>query len=397
MVRHVFAEMSYWFDSFFQTLGVLLVELVALVDDFGKRTTEDVFAHAVPYGRAFLEMLQRDDVSRRIAQMMGPVYYRCLYDDLSSSEEDEFGLAASYEYVMNFLFSNASAAVDESLVDDSLVDDSLVDERRLDRFVARQRSRLDAALQRPVGCGADGVNAHIAAVFYDKTRFESQTEAERAALAAAWKSRALMVASPLLSQANVLMYYDTDQLGFAYHSDFVVASPVLLNALAMNYVVQFRCLDFFVDEVVLPERASPLLPLHAVVDEAENKKKNQDKEEGADFQAFVKEHSHAFVQRKPAVDKERKVLPAIVVRNHFVYKGKVSDYSFVQKMASVPVPLVAKKEALFGVRPSFDCLFEDVLGRMEPDVEVVESAANTPLDYKTFKKRGLLRRLLGRS
>lgn len=312
-----------------------------------------------------------------MAGLLGPGYYNTLYEDEdwvdTPSYQWEGVLGTSYEAVMQFFFSSGKDVVDEQEEQDT-------DEVRMDRFVEKQRTLFDAALQGDV-CR---VNANLGPVFYDKARFEGQTEAERAALAAAWKSRALLVASPLLSQANVLMYYDTDQLGFAYHSDFVVASPVFLNALAMKYVVQFRCLDFFVDEVVVEDWKSPLLPLHAVEDE---KKEEEESKDAAEFQAFVKEHAGAFVQRKKDPE-NRKVLPAIVVRNHFVYKGKMSDYSFVQKVAS-SVP-VAKKEALFGVRPSLDCLFEDVLGS---DVEMVESPS---LDYKTFKKRGLLRRLLGR-
>jgi hypothetical protein len=168
------------------------------------------------------------------------------------------------------------------------------------------------------------------------------------------------------------MYYDPLRLAFAYHCDFAIPNT-LLEDVAMKYVSQFRCLDFFVDATVW---TSPLLPLHAIEDE---KKKESDKEVNA-VRDFLKEHSGAFIH-KPET-KKVKVVP-IVVSNRFISKGKISDYSFLLKLE--PKKPVLSKEAIYGIKPSMDCLFEDVYSKKIQGM--FDDLSESTYSYKAYKKK----------
>ena len=168
------------------------------------------------------------------------------------------------------------------------------------------------------------------------------------------------------------MYYDPYRLAFVYFSDFAISSPLLLNALAMKYVVLYHCLDFFVDEEIYN---SPLLPLHAV--EEEQGKALQENVDTS-LKHFLKEHSAAFFSPKKKT--EKKNVP-IVTANRFLYQGKTSNYKFLMDVTNNELKKKNRiKEMVFGLKPSLDCLFQDV---MDKDLECDR------FNYREFKKRSL--------
>jgi hypothetical protein len=71
---------------------------------------------------------------------------------------------------------------------------------------------------------------------------------------ASWRRRVLMEPTP---RGNVYMHYDVYKQGFAYYCDQSVMPYEVLNAVAMKYVLTYRCRDFFVDESVLRTVAAP--------------------------------------------------------------------------------------------------------------------------------------------
>lgn len=71
---------------------------------------------------------------------------------------------------------------------------------------------------------------------------------------ASWRRRVLMEPTP---RGNVYMHYDVYKQGFAYYCDQSVMPYEVLNAVAMKYVLTYRCRDFFVDESVLRSVAAP--------------------------------------------------------------------------------------------------------------------------------------------
>jgi hypothetical protein len=130
--------------------------------------------------------------------------------------------------------------------------------------------------------------------------------------------------------------------------------------------------------------------LHSVEEE---KKPVLNDESKKQFQEFVKSHSSRFLTKKEGSvtggNGKRKVSP-IIIRNRFIYKSKILLYSFLQK--SVPVfenKKVVQKEMVFGIKPSLDYLFTDVMNKdidgMFSDSSVETASQN--MSYKTFKSR----------
>ena len=72
-----------------------------------------------------------------------------------------------------------------------------------------------------------------------------------------WKSRIMYSDTPI---GGVAMYYDIFKQGFSYWCDQPFVNYDVLNAVAMKYVSRFQCLDFFMDENVVPNgKTSPLI------------------------------------------------------------------------------------------------------------------------------------------
>ena len=236
---------------------------------------------------------------------------------------------------------------------------------------------------------SDDVNLNVPAAFYKRADYNAIQDEDMVVLCREWKSRVLMTASPLVQQGNVLMYYDPSRLAFVYHCDFAVSNAVL-EGFAMKYVTKFRCLDFFVDETVWK---SPLLPLHALEDvdtgddDTTKKEKEKEKKDKDDVRDFLKEHSSAFIAAKPDA-KKVKVVP-LVIKNRFVHKGKLMDYSFLsteKRGGSGKKKVVLNKEAIYGIKPSMDCLFQDVYGGKNIEGMFEESTTPT-FSYKDYKNR----------
>ena len=71
-----------------------------------------------------------------------------------------------------------------------------------------------------------------------------------------WKTRILIDSSP---RGNIIMYYDVYKQGFAYYSDQNSIPYCILNAVAMKYVLMFKCRDFYMNTNCLPKDfVSPL-------------------------------------------------------------------------------------------------------------------------------------------
>jgi len=101
-------------------------------------------------------------------------------------------------------------------------------------------------------------NLNINYVFYSKSQYQEMIKDTKNPLEQQWKTRILFESTP---RGSVIMYYDPFKLGFSYYSDQTIPYNIL-NAMAMKYVIHFRCRDFFIDEQVVPENTPlPLLKL----------------------------------------------------------------------------------------------------------------------------------------
>lgn len=93
------------------------------------------------------------------------------------------------------------------------------------------------------------MNANIDSVFYNQTELKRAVEEPDNDLELKWRRRHMNISTP---RGNVIMYYDAFKMGFAYYCDQFMPYK-LLNAVAMKYVIMYRCRDFFVDETVVAD------------------------------------------------------------------------------------------------------------------------------------------------
>lgn len=180
---------------------------------------------------------------------------------------------------------------------------------------------------------ADG---NIDAVFYDKTEYTKEMEIHNNEQEQVWKRRVLMDSTP---RGNLIMYYDPYKLGFAYYSDVYLPYHIL-NAAAMKYVVMYRCRDFFVDELVIPEtHPSKIGKLYFVEKDAKKESKSP-----ANTAVNSSANSAVFAQlknyNKPSgrvstetakTDGSKTETKPEKVKNVFVNLGKIANYSIIQK------------------------------------------------------------------
>ena len=144
-----------------------------------------------------------------------------------------------------------------------------------------------------------------------------------------WKTRVLFENTP---RGNVIMYYDAFKQGFAYYCDQTSIPYYLLNAVAMKYVITYRCRDFFVDNQETPENnPSPLLK-----NEEPTKSQNTNDKESSNkpikstaFAKFKNYNNVATKVKKLDNDKSEKN-DKPYIRNKFICLGKIINFKLIQ-------------------------------------------------------------------
>jgi hypothetical protein len=222
-------------------------------------------------------------------------------------------------------------------------------------------------------------NANVDPEFYNTELYKTALVGSDNELEKKWKRNILYSNTP---RGNIVMFYDAYKKGFAYYCDTQSVSANILNALAMKYVMAFRCRDLFMDNHLTPEeRDSPLIQLQ--IDE-ENKEKEKKKEsmnninpdllKKAPFAKLKKYNTaptNANRNGEEKEDKKEKEEPHYT--NKFIYLGKVLNFSFIQKAKRTKVSSVASSAAFQGSK--FEGMFEQE-HQLQKDV----------MSYKDFKK-----------
>jgi len=211
-------------------------------------------------------------------------------------------------------------------------------------------------------------NANIPQLFYNKQEYdEYMNQNSTTELETQWKTRILLEYTP---RGNVSMYYDPFKMGFAYHCDQKTVSYELLNACAMKYVKLYSCLDFFVDELTIPETyTNPLIPLYYSVGNTQNSVDNTKETKETHVKTII---DGPFIKRKKQEQtnkteekKEEKM------KNKFLYVGKLSNNTFLNTQKKTVRGIATFKS------PLLDSLEENA------DVQ------NQRLTYKDFKYNNL--------
>ena len=198
-------------------------------------------------------------------------------------------------------------------------------------------------------------NQNIDAFFYDKTKYKQVFEDPKNEYEVIWKRRILYMTTPI---GNIAMFYDPFKLGFSYYADQSYVKYDILNAMAMKYVILFRCLDFFMDEHI-SKIPSPLIKVHFI----EDKKTDTSKPNYNAIQAAKTDKSPFAKFKKPSIDLppilRNKLLPNTrtneinekekakekeknLNRNKFLYLGKIQNFNFIQ-----PIPKNRRRIPIF--------------------------------------------------
>lgn len=196
-------------------------------------------------------------------------------------------------------------------------------------------------------------NSNIEKELYDydkrKTIFaESANETEKR-----WRSRILIEHT---YRGNVIMYYDSYRMAFAYYSDEQVVPHKALYHAAIKYVVRYRCRDFFIDMDVFPD--NPMIEVLKKEDEilktkskptynpeGEIKKPPVKKEKEKPNPVFAKLKDYR--NKKDDANKDKpKDHP---FSNKFVRMGKTCEFNIIQRPPNKKIEAV--NSLLFSDKP----------------------------------------------
>jgi hypothetical protein len=180
-------------------------------------------------------------------------------------------------------------------------------------------------------------NQNIEAFYYDKVQYKQVFENPKNEYEMIWKRRILYMTTPA---GNIAMVYDPFKLGFSYYADQSYVKYNILNAMAMKYVIIFRCLDFFMDEYIT-KTPSPLIKIHFIEDKKTDVSKpnyNATQLAKTDKSPFAKFKKTAInlppiLRNKFIPTPQQKELNEDLNRNKFLYLGKIRNFEFIQ-----PIP-----------------------------------------------------------
>lgn len=147
-----------------------------------------------------------------------------------------------------------------------------------------------------------------------------------------WKKRILYVTTPM---GNIYLYYDVYKMSFIYFCD-KIATSVVLNAVAIKYVLTYFCIDLYVNEKDLGIYADNNKHLEALIKYHEYDKpklihNNSRHDSGVFVKKKTKEIKKKEEQPKKEQEKEEKEDEREYFKNKFIYAGKVYNIKILQK------------------------------------------------------------------
>lgn len=171
-------------------------------------------------------------------------------------------------------------------------------------------------------------NANVEASFYDNEKYNKIVAEKENVLEVAWKQRILYESTPM---GNVIMYYDAYKKAFSYYADVSISYGVL-NAVAMKYVMVYRCGDFFIDNAITVKE-SPFAHDHEMDVVAKTKKNDKFDVRKGPFARLKKSQDNKTLPEKKKEEKDV-AIQKNVVKNKFVFLGKSRDFDFLKRGVS---------------------------------------------------------------
>jgi len=210
-------------------------------------------------------------------------------------------------------------------------------------YYQQNKSKFSASFDKNIN-----YNQNIDSVFYIKSEFRELIMVEGNNLEKEWRTRILFETTP---RGNIIMFYDPYKQGFSYYSDSTGIPYNILNAVAMKYVLMFRCRDFFVDNNVihyfnesssdalenLNKYESPLIPLYYT--EKTSKKSNLHNKTGSQFNK-IKSYGpfdnknilpfNTLVGIKQRIPLYHKILNLVINIKRMITKSIISTFKQIQ-------------------------------------------------------------------
>jgi len=195
-----------------------------------------------------------------------------------------------------------------------------------DEYIEQYKTKFQLNYDKYIESNKTFLNGNMSSDFYSKEDYQTMISTEKNELEIEWKRRILFENTP---RGNIIMYYDPYKLAFAYYCDTSSMPYSLLNAIAMKYVMNFHCIDLFVDnEYALDKIGSPLIKTLFIEDK--KLKTKEEKRNGIDMK------NAPFAKLKKGTldsNNDKKNEPEISFhRNKFICIGKIVNFSFINKL-----------------------------------------------------------------
>ena len=266
---------------------------------------------------------------------------------------------------------------------DSVISEIIIDTPEV-RFFKEKTKKFSGVFKESESL--EKYNTNIDSIFYNrKEQTEYFAETDTTDIEKQWKSRILIESTP---HGNVIMYYNAYRQGFSYYSNYYISYSVL-NAVAMKYVVMYRCLDFFVDSRSVPNTfMSPILKM--IIDEEKDEiakkhkminpvkpniyNNNNPFAKLKNYKIETKTSEKKDSEKKDSdsdLDSDLDSCNAIFKELHFnkfIYMGKTSNWS--------PLQLPKRNNPIFdaSISTTYDEIFDNA-----------QDQQTQVLDYKSYK------------
>jgi hypothetical protein len=223
----------------------------------------------------------------------------------------------------------------------------------VDQYIENKKQRFLETYNNKKTITLENYSSNIEPCFLSKKDYENVLKNEDNDIEKIWKSRILCENTP---RGNIFMSYDVYKQGFTYYSDIQGLQYPLLNAVAMKYVIMFRCRDFFVDDQITPTDSPSFLIKLQEEEAAEEKAKHEKKKEDlgvvgintknapfAKFKTYNNATSKMLDNKNNPVNSSNSVSndsvqnksndsDKIFTCNKFIYLGKIANFSILQRI-----------------------------------------------------------------
>jgi hypothetical protein len=185
---------------------------------------------------------------------------------------------------------------------------------------------------------SDVLNENMLKIYYDKDELNENMQIMGGSrYEHEWKKRSILIVTPY---GNVGMNYDLYHRGFSYYSDVKNIPYVVLNCVAMYYVIKFRCLDFYYDNTIMKNWVSPIWIIWDKDTVIKNAKPFLERIENVPTKSLtVKLKNYRLDYGKDEKGNDN----VIYNKNRFLYCGKVTDMFLMFKRPKKKLDMAIKK------------------------------------------------------